>query len=287
MATSGLDEYLTRTENGKTQVYLTDALGTAVGLADPDGTVATRYTYDPNGQPTSSGAESTNPYTFTGRENDGTGPLHYRNRYYDPETGRFISQDPIGYAGGTNLYEYALSSPTTYTDPSGNNLMIAGCAGGGLLDGGMLGAAGGAKWAARGGCPGSLLPDSFAADTPVLMADGTQKSIKDVKVGDEVRATDPETGESRPRRVTALIEGAGDKSLTDITLTTKENGKPNKITATDGHPFWVPELNSWIEAGKLQPGQWLRTSAGTWTQIKAVSRHAESTTVYNLIVDDR
>ena len=108
-----------------------------VGLADPDGTVATRYTYDPNGQPTSSGAESTNPYAFTGRENDGTGLLHYRNRYYDPETGRFISQDPIGYAGGTNLYEYALSSPTTYTDPSGNNPMIAGCLGGGLLDGGI------------------------------------------------------------------------------------------------------------------------------------------------------
>ncbi|MEE1797665.1 polymorphic toxin-type HINT domain-containing protein [Streptomyces sp. JV176] len=310
VATAGLDEYLTRTENGKTQVYLTDALGTVVGLADPDGTVATRYTYDPNGQPTSSGAESTNPYTFTGRENDGTGLLHYRNRYYDPETGRFISQDPIGYAGGTNLYEYALSSPTTYTDPSGNNPMLAGCVGGGLLDGGidwltqrlsgrkvnwgqvggaaamgclggMLGAAGGAKWAARGGCP-----NSFTGDTPVLMADGTRKPIKDVKVGDKVEATDPETGESGPRRVTALIKGTGDKSLTDITLTTKENGKSSTITATDGHPFWVPELDAWIDAGKLQPGQWLRTSTGTWTQIKAVSQHAESTTVYNLTVDD-
>ncbi|MFI6697850.1 RHS repeat-associated core domain-containing protein [Streptomyces sp. NPDC050509] len=315
VATSGLDEYLTRTENGRTQVYLTDALGTVVGLADPDGTVATRYTYDPNGQPTTTGAASTNPYTFTGRENDGTGLLHYRNRYYDPETGRFISQDPIGYAGGTNLYEYALSSPTTYTDPSGNNPMIAGCLGGGLLDGGidwltqrlsgrkvnwgqvggaaamgclggMLGAAGGAKWAGRGGCPGSLLPNSFTADTPVLMADSTRKPIKDVKVGDEVHATDPETGESGPRRVTALIEATGDKSLTDITLTTKESSKPSTITATDGHPFWVPELDAWIDAGKLQPGQWLRTSAGTWTQIKAVSHRAESTTVYNLTVDD-
>ncbi|NEE17785.1 RHS repeat-associated core domain-containing protein, partial [Streptomyces sp. SID7499] len=80
-------------------VYLTDALGTVVGLAGTDGTVATRYTYDPSGQPTVSGAATTNPYTFTGRESDGTGLLYYRNRYYDPETGRFVSQDPIGHAG--------------------------------------------------------------------------------------------------------------------------------------------------------------------------------------------
>ncbi|MFJ8002532.1 RHS repeat-associated core domain-containing protein [Streptomyces sp. NPDC096310] len=315
VATSGLDQYLTRTENGKTQVYLTDALGTVIGLADPDGTVATRYTYDPNGQPTSSGAESTNPYTFTGRENDGTGLLHYRNRYYAPETGRFISQDPIGYAGGTNLYEYALSSPTTYTDPNGNNPMLAGCVGGGLLDGGidwltqrlsgrkvnwgqvggaaamgclggMLGAAGAAKWAGRGGCPGRLLPNSFTADTPVLMADGTRKPIKDVKIGNNVHATDPETGESGPRRVTALIEGTGDKSLTDITLTTKQNGNSSTITATDGHPFWAPEPSAWIDAGQLQPGQWLQTSTGTWTQITAISHRTKSTTVYNLTVDD-
>ncbi|RDG40027.1 hypothetical protein DVH02_00425 [Streptomyces corynorhini] len=310
VATSGLDEYLTRTENGTTQVYLTDALGTVVGLADPDGTVATRYTYDPYGGPTTTGAASGNPYTFTGRENDGTGLLYYRNRSYDPETGRFISQDPIGYAGGTNLYQYALSSPTTYTDPSGNNPLLIGCAGGAAFDGGfdwltqrlsgrkvdwgqvatsalagclsgMLGAAGGAKWAARSGC----LRNSFTADTPVLMAGGTRKPIKDVTVGDEVLASDPQTGESGPRRVTALIQGAGDKSLTDITLTDTD-GKPAKITATDGHPFWVPELDAWIDAGELRSGQWLRTSAGTWAQITAIEHRAESTTVYNLSVHD-
>ncbi|MEW1722060.1 RHS repeat-associated core domain-containing protein [Streptomyces sp. NPDC093109] len=311
VATSGLDEFLTRTENGKTQVYLTDALGTVLGLADPDGTVATRYTYDPYGQPTASGAESTNPYTFTGRENDGTGLLYYRNRYYDPETGRFISQDPIGYAGGTNLYQYALSSPTTYTDPSGNNPMLIGCAGGALFDGGMdwLGQRlSGRKvnWgqvgvSALGGCLGGMLgagigagakagragclANSFTRDTPVLMADGTHKPIKDVRVGDKVLATDPQTGESGPRRVTTLIQGAGDKSLTDITVT-DASGKPAKITATDGHPFWVPELDTWIDAGKLQPGQWLRTSAGTHVQISAIAHRAVTTKVYNLTVDD-
>ncbi|MFD8917445.1 RHS repeat-associated core domain-containing protein [Streptomyces sp. NPDC059569] len=312
VATSGLDEFLTRTESGRTQVYLTDALGTVVGLADQDGTIATRYTYDPYGQPTASGAASSNPYTFTGRESDGTGLLYYRNRYYDPETGRFISQDPIGFAGGANLYQYALSSPTTYTDPSGNNPLLIGCAGGALFDGGldwltqrlsgrkvnwgqvgssaalgcltgMLGGAGnGGKLAGRVGCK-----NSFTGDTPVLMADGTRKPIKDVRVGDKVLATDPETGESGPREVTTLIQGSGDKSLTDITVAaTTEDGKPAKITATDGHPFWLPDVKEWTDAGDLQPGQWLRTSSGTWAQITAISHRTRSMTVYNLTVDD-
>ncbi|MEU9744287.1 RHS repeat-associated core domain-containing protein [Streptomyces niveus] len=303
VATSGLDEYLTRTENGATQVYLTDALGTVVGLANADGTVATSYTYDPYGQPTTTGAATTNPYTFTGRESDGTGLLYYRNRYYDPESGRFISQDPIGYAGGTNLYEYALSSPTTYTDPTGNSPMLAGCIIGGLGEAGLdwlgqrlsgrkvdwgqvgmsaaLGCAGGmlGKWASLGKCGGN----SFTADTPVLLADGTRKPIKDIQVGDQVLATDPETGESGPRPVTALIKGAGDKQLVDITLDT---GETSTLTATDGHPFWVPALGRWIEADELTAGQWLQTSSGTWVQISAVTHRAESTTVYNLTVDD-
>ncbi|MFD0292840.1 polymorphic toxin-type HINT domain-containing protein [Streptomyces sp. NPDC127118] len=319
VATSGLDEFLTRTENGAIQIYLTDALGSVIGLADSDGTIATKYAYDPNGQATTTGAASSNPYSFTGRENDGTGLLYYRDRYYDPETGRFISQDPIGQAGGTNLYQYALSSPTTYTDPTGDNPMIAACAVGGLMDGGidwafqrlsgrkvnwgqvgnaaltgcMMGMAGealsafmAAKGTLRlGSCP---TRNSFTADTPVLMADGTRKPIKDIKTGDKVLATDPQTGETGPRTVTALIEGNGEKQLVDLTIDTgqAQNTKNDHITATEGHPFWVPALHQWVEAGSLKAGQWLRTSAGTWVQITATKHRAQSTKVYNLTVDD-
>ncbi|MEG8281212.1 RHS repeat-associated core domain-containing protein [Streptomyces sp. AHA2] len=314
VATSGLDEFLTRTEGGKTQVYLTDALGTVVGLANTDGTVATTYAYDPNGTPTATGTATSNPYTFTGREDDGTGLLYYRNRYYDPQTGRFISQDPIGHAGGTNLYQYALSSPTTYTDPSGNNPLIAGCIIGGVVDGGldwltqrlsgrkvnwgqvgqsaalgclggMLGAGLGAKAASRVGCTPF---NSFTGDTPVLMGDGTRRPIKDVNIGDTVIATDPETGESAPRKVTALIQGSGEKQLVDITLDTDgpTGLSTGQITATDGHPFWVPTLHRWAEAGDLKVGQWLRTSAGTRVQIASVGHRTQSVSVYNLTVDD-
>jgi len=45
---------------------------------------------------------------------------YYRARHYIPKIGRFISEDPIGFAGNSpNLYSYAKNSPTIYTDPSG------------------------------------------------------------------------------------------------------------------------------------------------------------------------
>ncbi|MEV8363247.1 polymorphic toxin-type HINT domain-containing protein [Streptomyces niveus] len=147
--------------------------------------------------------------------------------------------------------------------------------------GGMLGKM---KWLSRGdSCATRIAPNSFTADTPVLLADGTRKPIKDIRVGDQVLATDPDTGESGPRPVTALIKGTGDKQLVDITLTA---GKTSTLTATDGHPFWVPALGRWIEADELTNGQWLQTSNGTWVQIAAVTHRADSSTVYNLTVDD-
>ena len=63
------------------------------------------------------------------------------------------------------------------------------------------------------------------------------------------------------------------------------DGAFNTVTATDGHPFWVPEAGMWVDAKNLEAGQWLQTSAGTWIQIAALQRHATSTTVYNLTVD--
>ncbi len=50
---------------------------------------------------------------------DATGTAYRRNRYYDPETGRFTQEDPIGLAGGLNLYGYANGDPVTFSDPFG------------------------------------------------------------------------------------------------------------------------------------------------------------------------
>lgn len=50
---------------------------------------------------------------------DKAGTLYRRARYYEPATGRFTQEDPIGLAGGMNLYGYAGGDPVTYSDPFG------------------------------------------------------------------------------------------------------------------------------------------------------------------------
>jgi RHS repeat-associated protein len=50
---------------------------------------------------------------------DATGLQYLRNRYYDPKTGRFTQQDPIGLAGGMNLYGFAAGDPVNFSDPFG------------------------------------------------------------------------------------------------------------------------------------------------------------------------
>ena len=115
----GIDEVFTRTDAGGTSTLLTDALGSTLALTDGSGTVQTSYTYDAFGATSASGATSTNPGQFTGRENDSTGLYFYRARFYNPQLQRFVSEDPLGFAGGLNLFTYAANQPTGFVDPLG------------------------------------------------------------------------------------------------------------------------------------------------------------------------
>ncbi|MFB7863534.1 ricin-type beta-trefoil lectin domain protein [Streptomyces sp. NPDC056069] len=148
-------------------------------------------------------------------------------------------------------------------------------------NGGTSGGGGSGK--AGGGC------NSFVPGTRVLMADGSSKPIEQVKVGDKVVATDPKTGETRVETVTAEIKGQGLKHLVKITIDVdgKAGTKTAQVTATDGHPIWVPQLGDWIKATDLKSGQWLQTSAGIRVQVTAVQRWtAQAATVHNLTVSD-
>jgi len=99
--------------------YLADALGSIVALTDTGKVIQTEYDYEPFGKSTSTGSPTTNPYTFTGREDDGTGLYYYRARYYHPALGRFVSEDPMGSPDGANAYQYVENSPTELIDPLG------------------------------------------------------------------------------------------------------------------------------------------------------------------------
>ncbi|MGC0422487.1 polymorphic toxin-type HINT domain-containing protein [Embleya sp. AB8] len=124
---------------------------------------------------------------------------------------------------------------------------------------------------------------SFVPGTGVLMADGTRKAIEDITSGDAVLATDPETGESKPRTVLAAITTEDDKDFVDLTVKTDLGDA--SIIATTNHPFWVPDLKQWINAGDLKQGQWLQTSAGTRAQIGATRTHAREQRTHDLTVD--
>ncbi|MGW0086119.1 ricin-type beta-trefoil lectin domain protein [Streptomyces sp. NPDC003393] len=131
--------------------------------------------------------------------------------------------------------------------------------------------------------------NSFVPGTLVLMADGTTKPIEDVRNGDKVVATDPETGETAVETVTAEIKGEGVKHLVKVIIDTDgdKGTKTATVTATDGHPIWIQSLHAWVKATDLRSGEWLRTSAGTYVQITAIERWAaQKATVRNLTVSD-
>lgn len=116
----GIDEPLIMDRGGASFFYHTEGLGSVTELTDAAGLVAQAYIYDAFG-----GVQSTdpliNPYAFTGREFDSESGLYfYRARYYDPNSGRFMSEDPIGFAGeDINLYRYVGNNPINGTDPLG------------------------------------------------------------------------------------------------------------------------------------------------------------------------
>ena len=107
--------------------YQCDRLGTPMELTDQRGEIAWSATYQAWGLAKEKRTDNAirenirNPLRFQGQYFDTETGLHYnRYRYYDPQVGRFISKDPIGFAGGLNFYAYA-PNPVGWVDPFGLN----------------------------------------------------------------------------------------------------------------------------------------------------------------------
>jgi RHS repeat-associated protein len=118
----GMDEPLSEVRNGSAAFYEQDGLSSVTSISGSASTLSNSYTYDSFGNNTGSTGSFSNPLQYTGRDYDSeTGLRYYRDRYYDPQSGRFLSEDPIGFGAGDDFYSYVLNNPVNLRDPSGRN----------------------------------------------------------------------------------------------------------------------------------------------------------------------
>ncbi|WP_408956503.1 RHS repeat domain-containing protein [Natroniella sp. ANB-PHB2] len=105
-------------EDNQLRYVVNDILGSTSVVTDEEGSELVRYKYAPFGNLIRSEGEINDSYRFTGKEFDGTTGLYYYGaRFYDPELGRFITEDPA--QDGWNWFVYTANNPLKYVDPDG------------------------------------------------------------------------------------------------------------------------------------------------------------------------
>jgi len=122
----GLLAMVTPTE--QVYCYHFNAVGSTVAMTDQSQNMVNKYAYDSFGNIANQVEAVSQPFKFVGQYGVMTEPngFHYmRSRYYDPQVGRFISEDPIGFDGGDmNLYAYVGNQPVNFVDPDGLTWLV-------------------------------------------------------------------------------------------------------------------------------------------------------------------
>ncbi|MDQ3010142.1 MAG: hypothetical protein M3X11_05510, partial [Acidobacteriota bacterium] len=151
-----IDQKLRQSGSRSTLYFLSDHLNSTVALTNDFGErIGSSLSYEAYG---AGGSSLNTRFTYTGRELDSaTGLMYYRARYYAPEIGRFISEDPSGFQDGANLYAYVNQNPVSFTDPSGLFAANAAAAGAGFLFGAAFGFASDLFYQMSSKCPGEDL----------------------------------------------------------------------------------------------------------------------------------
>jgi len=118
----GIDQpfAMRRSSDGAVFYYARELPGHVAGVINTADQVVNGYEYDPWGQALSTTEAVPQPIKYGGREYDiETGLYYNRTRYYDPQLGRFLGEDPIGLPGGLNPFAYAGDDPINGRDPFG------------------------------------------------------------------------------------------------------------------------------------------------------------------------
>jgi RHS repeat-associated protein len=153
--------------SGEIFSFLNDRLGTPQMLADSTNTIVWEGIYKPFGEAdVNPNSSVVNNFRFPGQYYDEETGFHYNyHRYYDPQTGRYLTGDPIGLLGGVNLFVYAILNPINRVDFDGLDVI-------GFNTGGSM--------------AGNKIPVKVGASTAILFeSDGKKNKIGIVTTTDK------------------------------------------------------------------------------------------------------
>jgi RHS repeat-associated protein len=119
--TVGAGGLVSRREGNTTVFYSFDSEGNVAEQSDSSGAVLSEHLFSAHGNVLS--GNLVDPFGYKAEfgyyTDNETGHQLLTHRYYDPSTGRFLTRDPIDYAGGINLYGYVENNPVNFTDTNG------------------------------------------------------------------------------------------------------------------------------------------------------------------------
>jgi RHS repeat-associated protein len=118
----GIGGLLNLKRSGQSYQYLYDGIGNVTALLDATGQIAAAYRYDAFGKLLAKRGSLEQPFQFSTKRYDaGLGLSYYGYRFYAPAIGRWMNRDPLGEAGGINLYGMTRNNSVNFVDLWGLN----------------------------------------------------------------------------------------------------------------------------------------------------------------------